>query len=147
MKKLLLILLVVLTTNLSAQITGRMITDHTSTQDMIWSEIEGKYMFFPKVERHEEYNMIETNINQAGTGKIIVTDIKTKEIFTWTVYNVGYNKNEEGTEFINCECIEVQTGNQCTFIFSKYGDHRMVSVMMPTSQIAVFMDDFGNEIE
>jgi hypothetical protein len=114
---------------------------------MVWSETEGKYMFFPKVERYEEYNMIESNINQAGTGKIVVTDIKTKETFTWTVYQVNYDKNAEGTEFVRCECIEVQSGNQCTFIFSKYGDHRMVSVMMPASRLAVFMDDFGDEVE
>ena len=145
MKKLLLTLLVVLTTNLSAQITGRMITDHTSTQDMVWSEVESKYMFFNKLARYEEYNMIETNVNQSNTGKIVITDIKTKVTYTWTVYQVNYDKTEEGTEFVRCECIEVQTGDQCTFIFTKYGDHRMVSIMMPSSRLAVFMDDFGDE--
>jgi len=145
MKKLLLTLLVVLTTNLSAQITGRMITDHTSTQDMVWSEVESKYMFFNKLARCEEYNMIETNVNQSNTGKIVITDIKTKVTYTFTVYQVNYDKTEEGTEFVRCECIEVQTGDQCTFIFTKYGDHRMVSIMMPSSRLAVFMDDFGDE--
>lgn len=145
MKKLFLILLVVLTTNLSAQITGRMITDHTSTQDMVWSEVEGKYMFFNKLARYEEYNMIETNVNQSNTGKIVITDIKTKATYTWTVYQVNYDKTEEGTEFVLCECVEVQTGDQCTFIFTKYGDHRMVSIMMPSSRLAIFMDDFGDE--
>jgi len=145
MKKLLLTLFVVLTTNLSAQITGRMITDHTSTQDMVWSEVEGKYMFFNKLARYEEYNMIETNVNQSNTGKIVITDIKTKVTYAWTVYQVNYDKTEEGTEFVRCECIEVQTGDQCTFIFTKYGDHRMVSIMMPSSRLAIFMDDFGDE--
>jgi hypothetical protein len=145
MKKLLVTLLCAASTILSAQITGRMITDHTSTQDMVWSEVEGTYMFFPKVQRYEEYNMIESNINQSNTGKIVITDIKTKVTYTWTVYQVNYDKTEEGTEFVRCECIEVQTGDQCTFIFTKYADHRMVSIMMPSSRLAIFMDDFGDE--
>ena len=122
-----------------------MITDHTSTQDMVWSEVENKHMFFSKVERYEEYNLIESNVNQAGTGKITITDVKTKVTYTWTVHEVSYDKNAEGTEFVRCECIEVQTGDQCTIIFSKFGDNRMVSIMMPYSQLAVFMDDFGDE--
>ena len=145
MKKLLFGLLFTVAFSASAQISGRMFTDHTSTQDMVWSEVEGTYMFFPKNQRYEEYNMIESNINQGGTGKIVVTDIKTKVAYTWTVYQVNYDKTEEGTEFVRCECVEVQTGDQCTFIFTRYGDHRMVSVMMPSSRLAIFMDDFGDE--
>jgi len=145
MKKLFLILTFFVATNLSAQITGRIFTDHTTANDMVWSDIEKKFMFFDKIDRFEEFNMIETNVNSFGTGTIVITKIKTRQMYTFTVYKTEVNQNDEGRDYVKFECIEVDSGNQCTFIFLTSGDKRLVNVMLPADKLAIFMDDFGNQ--
>jgi hypothetical protein len=122
-----------------AQASGRIITHHTTVNSMVWSEVEDKYMYFPKAARHVEHNLIESNINNTGSGKILITNVESEDHYDFMVHEADYSQAAEG--IVRLECIEVATSTRCTILIQAREGGRMVTVFMPDEQLVVFYDN------
>jgi hypothetical protein len=144
MKKVLLALFACLTFNAFAQVHGRIITDHVAVQDMVWSESDQKLMFFDKVERHTEFTLIETDLNSELAGKLKITAVSDRATYDFMVYAASFPETDMGS-MMRLECMEVSSGNKCTILIHKFEDRHMVSVMLPSSRIAIFFDNLDEQ--
>ena len=143
-KRILFGVLFVLGLNASAQIDGRIITNHVSTDDMVWSDLEDKFMFFRREERHIQYALIETKLNKEMTGRVTITLVESESVYTFTVYDYSIRQPEVG-EMMFLECIEISTGDKCTIIFHQIDNTRVISVMMPGANLAVYFDNMEDQ--
>lgn len=142
MKKILTLALSALTLTLSAQVTGRIITDHVKVDDLVWSDLEKEWMFFENTERYPEFNMIETDLKSDLSGKLRVTNIQDRQIYDFLVIESNFEESEYG-EMMVMECMEVSSGDKCTIIVHKIGNEHMISLMLPGSRMAIFFDNLS----
>lgn len=144
MKKVLLALFACLTFNAFAQVHGRIIADHVAVQDMVWSESDQELMFFDKIERHQEFTLIETDLNSDLTGKLRITAMSDRTTYDFMVYGTSFPETDMG-DMMRLECMEVSTGDKCTILVHKFENRHMVSVMMPKSRLAIFFDNLDEQ--
>ena len=142
MKKILFALSMLVSVALFGQVDGRIITHHTTVNDLVWSDVEDKWMFFEKTPRNPEYMLIETRLNSQLTGKITFTAVETNTSYVFTVYETKFGDPAEG-EMMVLECIEQSSGNKCSVLIHKIGNEHMVSIMLPASSLAVFFDNLN----
>lgn len=151
MKKLLLVIgLVASAFSLSAQndVNGRIITHSTATQTMVWSESDQKNIYFDKQERHPEDNLVEISLDsKTASGKVVITNINDGDAFTFIIYDYEFRpdqKTPEGVLFNSflIDCVESSTGTKARMVWLSYqnAEFRMISVFMPSEQLAVHMD-------
>ena len=124
----------------AAQVDGRIITNHTETKDLVWSDVENEWMFFDKTPRTPEYMLIETKLNSQLTGKITITAVETSSVYTFTVYETRFEQPTVGDMMV-LSAIEQSSGDKCTILIHKIGNEHMVSVMLPSSNLAVYFDN------
>ena len=74
MKKIILATLLILATTAFSQVSGRFITKAVKTESMHWSASQDGWIYIPASDRHQSYNMFETELSQYGTGTVVLTD-------------------------------------------------------------------------
>ena len=149
MKKILFGLLVALTT-LSAygqkpdELPSVLITRNTSTQRMVWSDVDDEYMFFDLKDRYRDINVWLSYFNDNGTGYIQMIREYNNEFIELNVYNYEIKEDAEGT-YLKVQAIQSKDGQKVTVIIQDYGDGlKMVTVFMPLDQLAIYFDTERN---
>ena len=149
MKRLLFGLLVSLTT-LSAygqkpdKEPSVLITRNTSTQRMVWSDVDDEYMFFDLKDRYRDINIWLSYFNDNGTGYIKMIREYNNEFIELNVYNYEIKEDAEGT-YLKVQAIQSKDGQKVTLIIQDYGDgFKMVTVFMPDDQLAIYFDTERN---
>lgn len=146
MKKLLFGLLVTLTTlsaygQKPAQEPSVLITRHTSTNQMVWSDLDNKWMFFDKDERRPEANVWLTYFNDNGTGYIKMFNVASGDFYEMNIYNYEMGTNQQGGRKLEIDAIQVTDGQKITIIVNEYEEGiKMVSVFLPEDGLAIFFD-------
>lgn len=140
MKKILTFALSALALTLSAQVSGRIITDHVKVEDLVWSNLDNEWMFFESIERYPEFNMIETKLNNDLTGNLRITNLRDQEFYDFLVLKTTDGKVELGQMLI-LDCIEMASGDKCSIVIHKVEKYHMISLMLPNSQMAIFFDN------
>ena len=149
MKRLLFGLLVALTT-LSAY--GQkpltepsvLITRNTSTQRMVWSDVDDEFMFFDLKDRYRDINVWLSYFNENGTGYIKMIREYNNEFIELNIYNYEMKEDEEGT-YLKVQAIQAKDGQKVTLIIQDYGDgFKMLTVFMPDDQLAIYFDTERN---
>ena len=145
MKRLILGLFVTLTA-LSAygqkpdELPSVLITRHTSTQRMVWSDVDDEYMFFDLKDRYRDINVWLSYFNDNGTGYIQMIREYNNEFIELNVYNYEIKEDVEGT-YLKVQAIQSKDGQKITVIVQDYGDgFKMVTVFMPDDQLAIYFD-------
>ena len=147
MKKLLFGLLVTLTTlsaygQKPAQEPSVLITRHTSTQKMVWSDLDEKWMFFDKDERRPETHVWLTYFNDNGTGYIKMYNISDGEFYEMNIYNYELGENKYGGRSLDIDAVQITDGQKITIIVNEYEDktNKMVTIFLPSDGLAIFFD-------
>ena len=145
MKRLILGLFVTLTA-LSAygqkpdELPSVLITRNTSTQRMVWSDVDDEYMFFDLKDRYRDINVWLSYFNDNGTGYIQMIREYNNEFIELNVYNYEIKEDAKGT-YLKVQAIQSKDGQKVTLIIQDYGDgFKMVTVFMPDDQLAIYFD-------
>ena len=149
MKRLILGLFVTLTA-LSAygqkpdELPSVLITRNTSTQRMVWSDVDDEYMFFDLKDRYRDINIWLSYFNDNGTGYIKMIREYNNEFIELNIYNYEMKEDEEGT-YLKVQAIQAKDGQKVTLIIQDYGDgFKMLTVFMPDDQLAIYFDTERN---
>jgi hypothetical protein len=143
MKKVLLGLMLtfaVLTANAQSQ-SGTTIMKRTSSQRMVWSDVDDKWLFFPLRERHYEASVWETLLNDNGTGSIRITNVDSEITYGINIYKWEMRTNDDGQQYIWIEGIQISDSQRLQVIMNSYSNGKMYTVFMPDSQLAIFFDN------
>lgn len=145
MKKLILVLLVTLTAlsaygQKPAEEPSVLITRNTSTQRMVWSDVEDEWMFFDLVDRYSDNNVWLSYFNSNGSGYMKMVRVSTGEEFAFTIYGYEMRENDRG-EYLWIDALQVHDGQKVTILVQEYGQGiKMVTVFMPTSKVVLYFD-------
>ena len=145
MKKLILGLFVTLTAlsaygQRPAEEPSILITRHTSTQRMVWSDVDDEYMFFDLKDRYRDINIWLSYFNDNGTGYIKMIREYNNEFIELNIYDYEMKEDAEGT-YLKIQAIQAKDGQKVTVIVQDYGDgFKMVTVFMPDDQLAIYFD-------
>jgi len=145
MKKFLFGVLVTLTT-LSAygqkpkEEPSLLITRNTSTQRMVWSDVEDEWMFFDLAERYPDNNVWLTYFNDNGSGYMKMVRVSNNEEFQFTIYKYEMRENERG-EYLWIDALQSFDGQKVTILIQEYGEGiKMITIFMPDSNIVLYFD-------
>lgn len=140
MKKILLGLLVVLTTlgAYGQNNSHNLITHSSSSQTMVWSDTEKEYMFFDLEKSHPDYCSWMIIYNDNHTGSVKMTNIASDVVYNIIIYNYEILQDDEGMDYIWMDCIQQHNSQKLTITLNSYTNGKFISVFMPDSQLALF---------
>lgn len=117
-----------------------LITYNVSSQRMVWSDVDKKYIFFDINVRHIESNMWQFMFNDNHTGNITMTNISTGTIYKFTIYQWEIRVNEEGVNYLWIDCLQIVDSQRVTILVNTYPTGKLVSVFIADKQLALFFD-------
>lgn len=117
-----------------------LITRNTSTQRMVWSEVDDEWMFFDLTERHPDNNVWLSYFNDNGSGYMKMIRVSNNEEFPFTIYDYEMRENDRG-EYLWIDALQTSDGQKVTILVQEYGEGiKMVSVFMPDSKVVLYFD-------
>lgn len=149
MKKIILATLLILATTAFSQVSGRFITKVVKTESMHWSVGQDTWIYIPTSNRHQSYNMFETELSQYGTGTVVLTDLEDNSRFLFVITSSEV-VNGEDHDLFKLEALQGDQKEPCSIYISKErseNGHRLVSIFMPKSEIRITFDDWPLDIE
>ena len=117
-----------------------LITRFTSSDRMVWSEVENKYMFFDLNEREYDPCVWLSYFNDNGTGKIKMINVNNGETYQFSIYDYQMGENDNGI-YLEIDAIQITDSQKVTIIVNEYENgFKMVSVFLPDDNLAIFFD-------
>jgi hypothetical protein len=145
MKKIILgILLTITTLSSFGQNTTTSVTRHVSTDKMVWSDSDEKWVFISNEDRRNETVVWEFTLDEDRTGKIKANSVDTEDIYTFTVYNWEIRVNDSGLEYLWIEMVQNVNNEKGTFMINVYPEGRVYSAFLPKSNLVVYFDNLPN---
>ena len=145
MKKLILGLFVTLTAlsaygQKPAEEPSVLITRNTSTQRMVWSDVQDEWMFFDLTERHSDNNVWLSYFNDNGSGYMKMIRVSNNEEFAFTIYDYEMRENDRG-QYLWIDALQIHDGQKVTVLVQEYGEGiKMVTIFMPKSNVVLYFD-------
>lgn len=145
MKKLLLILLTLVSLSTFAQTTNSVTTLNVATSKMVWSNIDNKYIFVDVDKRHYARFVWTFTFNDNHTGNINSVHVQRGETvkYGFIIYTWEIRQNDNGEDFIWIDAMQVSDSQKVTIMVNRnYHGENMISVFMPESETHLCFDNF-----
>ena len=146
MKKLFFLFVLLFSLKSFSQTNTSVSTYNVATSDMVWSDMDEKYLFFPVDERHFAKFVWNFTFNDNYTGAIKSSHIGRTENtnYGFNIYKWEIRNNNDGSEYIWVDAIQVSDSQKVTFIINKnsYGEN-MISLFMPEKNKFLTFDNFN----
>ena len=117
-----------------------LITRNTSTQRMVWSDVQDEWMFFDLTERHPDNNVWLSYFNDNGSGYMKMIRVSNNEEFAFTIYDYEMRENDRG-QYLWIDALQIHDGQKVTVLVQEYGEGiKMVTIFMPKSNVVLYFD-------